>query len=275
MAGLIRVLSIGVAIPALGFGVAAWVISDVNADLAKQGLPAIQQICGLDAAQSHQEVRKACAEFAPIRLFRTASIYAGLFGLAIPVLFWLGSLVAGNSRSRVAIVFPALVRASVVLLSLMVLAQGAILTYAAYLGESYLVGRVHIFLIAAIGIGAVLGAIGLISASTSLGQRLQTQVIGRRLRQQDAPKLYAFVRSLAEKLRARPPEHIILGLDPNFFVTSADVSLIGGGETLRGESLFVSAPLSRLLSQQEFAAVIGHELGHFRGGDTEYSMKFA
>jgi Zn-dependent protease with chaperone function/tellurite resistance protein len=275
MAGLIRVLLIGLAIPALGFAVAAWVISDVNADLAKEGLPTIQEICGLEAAQSQQEVREACAEFAPIGLLRTASVYAGLFGLVIPVLFWLGSLVAGKSRPRIAIVFPALVRISVVLLSLMVLAQGAILTYATYLGESYLVGRVHIFVIGAIGIGALVGAIGLISASASLGQKLQTQVIGKRLRQQDAPKLYAFVRSLAEKLRARPPENIIIGLDPNFFVTSADVALIGAGETLRGETLFVSAPLSRLLSQREFAAVIGHELGHFRGGDTEYSMKFA
>jgi hypothetical protein len=105
MAGLIRVLLIGVAIPALGFAVAAWVISDVNADLAKEGLPAIQEICGLDAARSHQEVREACAEFAPIQLLRTASVYAGLFGIAIPILFWLGSLVAGESRSRIAIVF--------------------------------------------------------------------------------------------------------------------------------------------------------------------------
>jgi tellurite resistance protein len=30
----------------------------------------------------------------------------------------------------------------------------------------------------------------------------------------------------------------------------------------------------RLLSQDEFASVVGHELGHFRGEDTAYSMRF-
>jgi Zn-dependent protease with chaperone function/tellurite resistance protein len=272
---LVRVLLMGVAIPALGFGVATAIITSVNADFAKEGLPAIQEICGLDAAQSLAEVREACADYSSIRLLRTVSVFTGLVGLAVPALFWVGSLVVGNSRSRIAMVFPILVRVSVGLLSLMVIAQGAILTYAAYLGESRLIGRVHVFFIGGIGVGALVGAAGLIRTSASLGQKLQTQIVGKRLHKGEAPNLHAFVRSLAEKLRAQPPDNIVIGLEPNFFVTSADVSLIGSDETLHGETLFISAPLSRLLTQGEFAAVIGHELGHFRGGDTEYSMKFA
>jgi len=275
MPRLLQVLLIGVAIPAVGFIVSWWIISDLNADLRKQGLPSVQEICELDAASADEELRGACTELAPIRFLGTASVYTGLLGISIPILFWLGSAFAGKSRSRLLAVFPALVRLSVLLLSVMVLAQGAILTYAAYIGESYFLERVHFFLIGAIGIGALIGAIRLISASTSLRQKLQTQVIGKRLLPGDAPKLYAFVRALAEKLGARSPENVIVGLDPNFFVTSADIALLGSNTLLHGESLFVSAPLARLLSHEEFAAVLGHELGHFRGGDTEYSMKFA
>ena len=31
----------------------------------------------------------------------------------------------------------------------------------------------------------------------------------------------------------------------------------------------------RLFSQEEFGAVIGHELGHFKGEDVKYTVKFA
>lgn len=37
----------------------------------------------------------------------------------------------------------------------------------------------------------------------------------------------------------------------------------------------MSLTLLRILSKDELVAVIGHELGHFRGQDTEYSLKFA
>jgi Zn-dependent protease with chaperone function len=76
-------------------------------------------------------------------------------------------------------------------------------------------------------------------------------------------------------LGSQSPHNIILGLEPNFFITSAPVKLIGTGEELHGTSLFVSLSLMRIFSNEEFDAVIGHELGHFRGADTIYSLKFA
>lgn len=275
MLRLLLVLLFALAIPVVGYITSWWILSDINTDLATEGLPTMQEICDSQAALTNEEVKKACAEVAPIRFLGTASVYAGALGVSIPVLFWFGSVLAGKSRSRISTVFPALVRTSILLLSVMVVLQGAILTYAAYIGESHLIGRVHIFLIGAIGLGAVVGAFGLISASASLGKKLETHVIGKGLTPSDAPKLYSFVQTLADNLAARRPDHIIVGLDPNFFATNADVALLGRSESLHGQSLFISAPLARLLSKEEFAAVIGHELGHFRGLDTEYSMKFA
>lgn len=91
----------------------------------------------------------------------------------------------------------------------------------------------------------------------------------------DAPELHGFVRDLANKLGSTPPKNIVVGLEPNFFVTNADVYSLVDRQLLNDETLFVSAPLSRLMTKDELAAVIGHELGHFRGEDTVYSMKFA
>lgn len=275
MKGLIRVVLFGVAIPALGYLISVLVLSDLNSNLAKQNLPPIHEVCEADTARSINEVRELCADISPVSILRNASIIAGIAGGSIPVLFWLAALIAGQHRHRIAIIFPLVVRSSLIFLSLSVLTQGAILTYGAYLAESYFIGRVHFILIGAIWIGALAGAAGLMSASKSLSRRLEIQVIGKRLNRESAPQLHQFVNRIAEKLGASPPEHIVVGLDANYFVTNADVLLLGTERPLRGQTLFLSAPLSRLLSIKEFAAVIGHELGHFRGRDTEYSLKFA
>lgn len=63
-----------------------------------------------------------------------------------------------------------------------------------------------------------------------------------------------------------------MGLDPNFFVTEASVTCCGN--VFRGRTLYLSEPLCRILSVQELRAIIGHELGHFRGDDTSFSLKF-
>ena len=153
--------------------------------------------------------------------------------------------------------------------------QGAILTYGAYIGESYAFGVVHYFLIGALGFGSVIAAFILIRSTFSFTKRLQTTVTGSNLSASDAPVLYSFVEKISKKLGSTSPQNIVVGLDANFFVTNANVSCLVDQKVLSGETLFLSAPLSRLLTKDELAAVIGHELGHFRGKDTVYSMKFA
>ena len=68
--------------------------------------------------------------------------------------------------------------------------------------------------------------------------------------------------------------NIVVGIEPNFYATAADV--VGCGDTtLKGETLYLSLSLMRLFNKSELKAVIGHELGHFSAKDTEYSSKFA
>ena len=272
---MFRVLLIVLVVPIIGFGISSWIIIDVNSELARENLPSIQAICAFEDLSIDSEVQAACEEFDAIALLRSSSIIAGLLGIAIPGLFWFGSLLAGSNRSRLAAIFPTLTRLVVLLLSILVILQGGILTYGVYVGESYAIGRVHFVLIGVIGLGAIFAAIALVRAAFGLGKKLQTTVTGIALSATDAPGFYHFVDGLASKLDASTPKNIVVGLDPNFFVTSADVNCLVNHKQLTGETLFVSAPLSRLLTKDELAAVIGHELGHFRGEDTVYSMKFA
>lgn len=93
--------------------------------------------------------------------------------------------------------------------------------------------------------------------------------LGRALRRDDAPAVWAWVERLAAQIGAPVPDHIVIGVDQSFFVTSVDVALQPSGQVLTGRTLYLPLTYLSTLSQQEAAAIIGHELGHFSSRDTE------
>ena len=125
-----------------------------------------------------------------------------------------------------------------------------------------------------IGLGALLGAFTMIKAGFSVSRRASTSVLGKVISEEAAPELWKFVKEIAARLGATPPNNIIIGLEPNFYVTSADVVVYPGANKQPNETLYLSLPLMRILSRNELTAVIGHELGHFRGEDTKFSLRF-
>lgn len=149
----------------------------------------------------------------------------------------------------------------------------AVLAMAAmYYAESAFLGRVPVFLIAAVGFGAVAGVVAITRNVFSLVRNAGTLVIGKIASRNDAPDLWKRVDDIADQLGALRPESLVLGLDPNFFVTEADVTCLTG--SCSGRTLYCSLPLMRILSTTEFAAIIGHELGHYKGLDTKFSQEF-
>ena len=101
---------------------------------------------------------------------------------------------------------------------------------------------------------------------------VQLFAFGGRILPKEAPELWRCVTETAARLGALPPDEIVAGLDVNFFVTQAEVVTPNG--PCRGRTLFCSLPLARILTVAEFTAIVGHELGHFRGEDTAMSQQF-
>ncbi|MDR2871967.1 MAG: M48 family metallopeptidase [Xanthomonadaceae bacterium] len=99
-------------------------------------------------------------------------------------------------------------------------------------------------------------------------------VLGEQASRQSAPRLWAFVEELAAKVGAPLPDHIVLGMTGCFFVTSQSVAL-QDDVMLEGRILYFPVLYAALISREEAAAILGHELGHFTGEDTEYSLHFA
>ncbi|MEN8198068.1 MAG: M48 family metallopeptidase, partial [Pseudomonadota bacterium] len=272
---LMVALVITLIVPAAGFLMSSRIIWEVNLEMQNAGAPSFDQLCAMPDGQVGGYFFVECLIYGSFTLLRKLSIIAALFGLSIPAVLMTASLIAGTNRQSLSTIFPMAVQATLVLITVSVALQGAVLTFGFYAGEEYYLGRVHRPIL--IGIGGVAAAVAykLFMECLSYGGKLKSEVHGIRVGEDSAPGLHAFVKGLAEKLGAKAPDNIVIGIEPNFFVTSADVRLPDSPKPLENETLYVSLPLARLMTVAEFAAVVGHELGHFRGKDTIYSLKFA
>jgi len=101
------------------------------------------------------------------------------------------------------------------------------------------------------------------------------RVTGRAITRDQAPKVWEFVEQVAARARVVIPDNIVIGLDASFYATESPLQVNGAAQPLTGRSLFLSVPYMAFMSSDELAVVIGHELAHFTGADTEYTLKFA
>ena len=212
-----------------------------------------------------------------------AAVMAGLSALTLLAGAALGCL---GRRSREALVrgfalvrrvLPVVLAAQVVLATVAFVAA-VVFEAAALARPGFGTGEVKMLLLAGL---AVLGSLAVAVATLAGLKRALVafepdplRILGRRVSPAEAPGRWRLVAGLAERLGALEPDSIVVGLTRGFFV-SAGVSVIEpGGETLSGRTLYLPLPHLPLLRVDELASIIGHELAHFSGGDTAYSLRF-
>jgi Zn-dependent protease with chaperone function len=268
-------------VPIVGFAVA----ESIHANFTSEVRSAVQRYYpdANPAAVSQLSIDRLCEtrdqSFADIcstndhlRLMSRASVWSAILGLVLLLAIQIASYAARSNRQLLLRLFKPGFYVTAVVVTVLIAVHATIAIAAIYYGESISTGRLHVKIIALIGIGAIVGIAALCRSVFSLVQKVHATVIGTEITRQQAPALWDRVERLAKELRALPPERIVVGLDPNFFVTEADVICLDG--TLSGRTLYCSLPLCRILEDQEFDAIIGHELGHFKGLDTQYSQHF-
>jgi Zn-dependent protease with chaperone function len=100
------------------------------------------------------------------------------------------------------------------------------------------------------------------------------EMFGAVVTPEQAPALWGQVNELSSTLGALAPDHIVVSLAQGFYVTSSEASVLPAQTRLTGRTLHVPLLHLGLLSRAEIGAVIGHELAHFAGEDTDYSLRF-
>ncbi|MCP3097963.1 M48 family metallopeptidase [Myxococcus sp. K15C18031901] len=156
--------------------------------------------------------------------------------------------------------------------ALQVLGQGALLVWLSYWVTALWLQRYSPKLILCMALLAG-AAVFMVVVAIFRRPSMDFDVEAEEVTEEGAPELWDCVRDLCRKLQTRPPDHILAGIDANFFVTEHDVRV--GERTLSGRTLFVSISLLRLLERSEAEAVLAHEMGHLLGGDTGHSKRLA
>jgi Zn-dependent protease with chaperone function len=226
----------------------------------------LSRICSV--ADIAAQLREACQTIGIAELMKPITVAA----VAISTLALAGLVplrrIAGRGR-RILVWFRPFLMILLLVLAVLVILDGVLVAAAAYVGESVFLNTVHPYVMFAIGLAVLVAFVGVIRAALTMSRIRPVVVNGLTLDRARDPRLFDFVDDIALNVGASAPDHIVAGLDPTFFVTETPVAGIEPGRTL-----FLSVPFIRILTRSELRAVIGHELGHFRGEDTAYSRRF-
>ena len=269
------------ALPVVGFGVATGVQSHFGSELRSaihKQYPDVPTVklnkltLSLACQRDQSDLSEICSTNDGLVLMKHGALGVAAAGLLLLLLIKsLGLLTRGNRTLLVIAFVPGLYLTTLVLIGV-ILIHAAIVIGVIYYGTSVFFGIIPTGIIFAIGLGAALGVWAMARATLSVVRKSETYVVGTELSREEAPSLWSHVESLATQIGALHPQHIIVGLDPNFFVTEAKVVCLSGN--ISGRTLYCSLPLCRILSKDEMSAVVGHELGHYKGKDTKFSKRF-
>jgi len=268
--------------PVVAFGVAVGVESKYNTDIVasaetevgrsltaeERSAIAIGVICN-DPEFSGDE---ACGDYRLAAATRVLAIGSAVVGLGVLGTIAVAAAAARRRRDVLLRAFKPALYITLWGLAILTVADGLLTLSAVYLGIGVFAGRIFPIVLLAIALGVFLGAVAILRAIFRMQRRATTFVVGRLVSRESEPAVYGLVDDIATQLRTQTPDNVVVGLDPNFFVTEANV--VGTDGLHQGRTLFLSLPVARIFSPSELRAVLGHELGHFRGEDTVWSERF-
>ncbi len=275
MLRILRLIAVLTVIPLIGLGVAlARFWGEAPVDL--NGLaPAGEQLMDCATALIGSPAKETCSGAPNFGWLAIASAGVLLLSFGIVPLSRLVAMVLGAHRSILSFGFWPYALLITIVVGIVSLLHAGIFGGASYLTLQYWFGIESGFLLVLIGVVLLGATYAIVRGLGVFFTRPKTYIAARPVTFYEFPRLGLVVRDIAKKLNAKMPDNVIIGLQPTFFATSSPVFTPYGKAPLKGRTLHLSLPLMNHFTEGELKAVIGHELGHFSGGDTTYSMRFA
>lgn len=152
-------------------------------------------------------------------------------------------------------------------------AIGIVLAGGIYYLEASLINRVHVGIIFLIGLGVLYALfIGLYSIYISLKKSKRFDVAF--LLKDEGSPLFGLVDEVADKVGVKAPDNILVSFEPDLHVHQVQSTLMDGTK-IKGRTLTIGLVFLRYLSTSEIQAIVAHELAHFKGRDTLFSVYVA
>jgi Zn-dependent protease with chaperone function len=232
----------------------------------------LSRACTNVALRQAVDINSVCSAYSNIHTLQRLAFGLGIIPLLLVISLMIAGAVCRSNRDRLRVLFrPGFVVCNLTIVALL-LSQGLLLSGTIlYTSSKGATDDSFYFYSALFGMIALTGAYFTLKPLFSR-KRASASVIGKSVHAVEYPQLWRFVKGLADRTGTECPQNVVLGLTPNFFVTEADVFCIG--KTLTGRTMYLSLPLCRVLCPQELSAVIAHELAHFKGEDTRFSLDF-
>jgi len=226
----------------------------------------LAELCAVPGA----ETDVACDAYAPAVLLVPLSIVVAAAGLlALGLIVGAGAAARADLALLVTLFRPGLWAIAACTIGLIAGHALVVVTVIAALGGvGPSLGGAAVVLV----IGALAGCWAVARSLFGIFGPARIEVLGAVLTPAEAPALWQLVDELGARLGALRPDRIVAGLGVMFFVTESEVAT--PHEVVTGRTLCLSLPLARIFTVDELRAIIGHELGHFRGEDTAYSRQF-
>ncbi|WP_242392699.1 M48 family metallopeptidase [Anaeromyxobacter oryzisoli] len=213
-----------------------------------------------------------CGAFREQRLMIAGAVGAAALGLAMLFAIWVIGRVAARRRRLLLYTFVPGLHVTNLAVIVLIAVNACLAVAAIYFAETALFQAIHPMLLAGVGLGGILGVVAVARASFGLVKPVETAARGAPVSRERCPTLWGEVEGACRALGTAAPDHVVVGLEPNFFVTEVPVRTFD--ERVTGRTLYVSLTLARILTVEELRSVLGHELGHFVGEDTQFSRKF-
>jgi Zn-dependent protease with chaperone function len=278
----IKLVGIFLAVPVICFFALGSALSDEesawNRELQKHFSSGRARELGLPIACYNITLRRSidltpvCSPYEKTKALTLLAILTAAATIFLAGLIMAAGVVSRSNRNVLVRVFRPGFVVSNILVAVLLLLQAVLLsgTYLYAVNNGSVDGNFYFYGVL-FGLAALAGAF--FTLKPLFGRwRVQATVVGRSVKRSEYPRLWQFVDGLVETTGSERPQNVVVGLTPEFFVTEAEVQCLDGA--LSGRTMYLSAPLSRILTPKELSAVIAHELGHFKGADTAFTLRF-
>jgi len=224
--------------------------------------------------RNRKSAKQFCSIYDKIFVLGNLSKWAIFLGIGLLIFIKCAGLLGCQSKNGMAFLFSPTVFISLISSGISVIMQMLIFLYGVYLFVAIAFSILQSILVEGLGIIMILLSLTMFVMAFFATKKLEIVVLGKECCRSDQKQIFDFVDNIVQQCSSLNIDHLVIGVGPVHFVTSATVKLFGVKKKLRGKTLFLSLSLLKALDVDELKSILVCELGLYKEKNEIYSSWF-